>query len=179
MRIDIMTGKGGTGRRQQKNNDALRFAPNFSVYLLPPDSVCLYSEARKFFLHGELYHALASAMGEGGKSARELVRALKSQFPADKVEEALNRLLERGYVVPGYGSNGTVAAYWASLGLPPQTAQENLRNCRLAIETIDVEGSQELSDALSAFGVRLVKRSPDLTFTVVGEYLDRRVAELN
>jgi hypothetical protein len=26
-----------------------RFAPNLSVYVLPPDTVCLYSEHRKFF----------------------------------------------------------------------------------------------------------------------------------
>ena len=34
--------------------DVLRFAPNFTAYVLPPDVVCLYSENRKFFLHGEL-----------------------------------------------------------------------------------------------------------------------------
>jgi hypothetical protein len=33
----------------------LQFAPNFTAYVLPPDVVCLYSEDRKFFLHGELY----------------------------------------------------------------------------------------------------------------------------
>jgi len=56
--------------------DVLRFAPNFSVYVLPPNAVCLYSEDRKFFLHGELYCALAFAIGERGKNSRELVREL-------------------------------------------------------------------------------------------------------
>ena len=42
-----------------------QFAPNFTVYLLPPDVVCLYSEHRKFFLHGELYCALASEIADG------------------------------------------------------------------------------------------------------------------
>src|SRR5207249_1459632 len=46
------------------SKDVLRFAPNFSVYVLPPDTVCLYSEDRKFFLHGELYCALAAALSE-------------------------------------------------------------------------------------------------------------------
>ena len=45
------------------SSNVLRFAPNFSIYVLPPDVVCLYSEDRKFFLHGELYCALASAIG--------------------------------------------------------------------------------------------------------------------
>jgi ribosomal protein S12 methylthiotransferase accessory factor len=49
--------------------DILRFAPNFTAYVLPPDVVCLYSEDRKFFLHGELYCALATAIGKNGKAA--------------------------------------------------------------------------------------------------------------
>src|ERR1700739_2195045 len=55
----------------------LRFAPNFSVYVLPAGSVCLYSEDRKFFLHGELYCALADAIGRGGARVRDLMRALE------------------------------------------------------------------------------------------------------
>ena len=66
------------GRRASSGRNAGKeipqFAPNFTVYVLPPDVVCLYSEDRKFFLHGELYCALASAIGKGGKSLPELVR---------------------------------------------------------------------------------------------------------
>jgi oxazoline/thiazoline synthase len=47
----------------QDSKDVPQFAPNFSVYVLPPDVVCLYSEHRKFFLHGELSCALATAIG--------------------------------------------------------------------------------------------------------------------
>ena len=68
--------------------------------MLPPDVVCLYSEDRKFFLHGELYCALASAIGEGGKSFRQLIRELEQDFPSDKIHEALKRLVDRRYVVP-------------------------------------------------------------------------------
>src|ERR1700676_3554533 len=94
--------------------DLLRFAPNFTAYVLPPDVVCLYSEDRKFFLHGELYCALAEAIGERGKSASELVRELGRKYPSDKIEETLQRLIERRYVVSGLQSaDGTVAGYWA------------------------------------------------------------------
>ena len=81
--------------------DVLRFAPNFTAYVLPPDVVCLYSEDRKFFLHGELYCAVATAIGKNGKSAPEIVRQLSKSFPTDKIEEAIKRLLERRYVVAG------------------------------------------------------------------------------
>jgi bacteriocin biosynthesis cyclodehydratase domain-containing protein len=157
-----------------------QFAPNFTVYVLPPDVVCLYSEDRKFFLHGELYCALASAIGEGGKSVRQLVRELERDFPSEQVREALKRLVDRRYVLPASrASASVVAACWASLGLSPEVAQKNLQNCRVRIQSIDVEGARELGAALSGLGVRLVKRSADLTVTLVSDYLDARLAPLN
>ena len=57
-----------------------QFAPNFTVYLLPPDAVCLYSEHRKFFLYGELYCALASAIGEGGWTHRRARSRTGTEF---------------------------------------------------------------------------------------------------
>src|SRR5260370_40809348 len=98
------------------DKDILRFAPNFTAYVVPAGVVCLYSEDRKFFLPGELYCALATAIGEGGKSASELIRELGRKYPSDKIEETLKRLIERRYAVSGPpSSNGTVAGYWASL----------------------------------------------------------------
>ena len=41
------------------------------------------------------------------------------------------------------------------------------------------KGAAEFSAALSELGVRVVKRSPDLTVTLVNDYLERRLAELN
>jgi ribosomal protein S12 methylthiotransferase accessory factor len=161
-------------------HEIARFAPNFTAYVLPPDKVCLYSEDRKFFLHGELYCALAAAIGEGGKSLQNLVRELEEKFPANKIEEALKRLLERRYLVlaPRPPENA-VSGYWASLGVPPEMAEQNLGKCRVRIQAIDVEGAAELGSALSELGVRVVTRSPDLMVTLVNDYLERRLAELN
>jgi oxazoline/thiazoline synthase len=175
-----MKGDRKIGSSRDASKDVPQFAPNFSVYVLPPDVVCLYSEDRKFFLHGELYCALAAAIGKGGKSLQELVAALGQDFPSDKVEEALKRLIERRYIVPASDSSaGALAGYWASLGLPPGIAEQNLRNCRVRVEAIDVKGATEFAAALSEFGVRVVKRSPDLTVTLVNDYLEPRLAEMN
>src|SRR5262245_5830845 len=175
-----MTRNHRSGPASRQSQGVLRFAPNFTVYLLPPDAVCLYSEDRKFFLHGELYFALASAIGADGKSIRELVRSLDPPYPTAKIHEALNRLLDRRYVLPASRSSAdTVAAYWASLGLAPETARQNLQDCRVNIQSIDVEGAKELRAALAALGVRIATRSPDLTVTLVGDYLDKRLVELN
>jgi oxazoline/thiazoline synthase len=169
-----------SGATRRPTNDILQFAPNFTAYVLPPDVVCLYSEDRKFFLHGELYCALAASIGQRGKNASELVRELGRKFPSDKIEEALKRLIERRYVAPASrASASTAAGYWASLGLASDVAKKNLENCRVRVESIDVEGAKELAAALRALGVEVVNRSPDLTITLVNDYLERRLAELN
>lgn len=175
-----MTAKRKASPIRHAGNDVPQFAPNFTVYVLPPDVVCLYSEDRKFFLHGELYCALATAIGKGGKSFSQLARELERNFPADKIEEALKRLMERRYLVPASrASANPVTGYWASLGLPPETAEKNLANCRVRIQSIDVKGGTELGAALTKLGVRVVTRSADLTVTLVNDYLERRLAELN
>ncbi len=175
-----MTGDRGNSIALRDSKQVPQFAPNFSVYVLPPDVVCLYSEHRKFFLHGELYCALVPAIG-AGKSFREIVRGLERDFPADKINEALKRLVDRRFVVvpTPRAFAGTAAAYWASLGLPPEVAEKNLQNLRVRIQSIDVQGAEELGAALGALGVRVVKRSADLTVTLVNDYLEERLDELN
>jgi len=175
--VAMTSGKNGAARQAPK--DALQFAPNFSAYLLP-GTVCFYSEDRKFFLHGDLFCALVAEIAKGGKSARQLIDTLGRTFPPDKVEEALGRLLERRYVLPSSQvTDGVVAGYWASLGLPPQEAEKNLASYRVRIQSIDVKGGAELAAALGRLGVRTVTRAPDLTVTLVNDYLEQQLAELN
>ncbi len=173
-------GDRGARVAQKNSRDALRFAPNFTVYVLPPDVVCLYSEDRKFFLHGGFYCALAAAIGAGGRSSGDLARELEQAFPSDKIQEGLKRLVERRFVVTTPDSlAGPMVAFWMSLGLSPETARENLQKCRVRIQSIDAQGEMELGGALTRLGVRVVKRSPDLTVTLVSDYLEGRLAELN
>ena len=160
--------------------DTVQFAPNFTAYVLPDNAVCLYSEDRKFFLHGELSVALAQAIGERGKSAGRLIAELGSKFPADQVEQAIKQMLERRYlVVASQSFAAPVAGYWASLGLPPEAAAEALDKCRVRVEAFDVEGANELSVALRERGVSVVNSAADLTVSLVNDYLEPRLAELN
>ena len=64
-----MTG-GNPNSPALRDTAVLQFAPHFSVYLVAADTVCLYSEDRKFLLYGELYCALAAAITEGGLNVR-------------------------------------------------------------------------------------------------------------
>jgi ribosomal protein S12 methylthiotransferase accessory factor len=161
----------------------LQFAPNFSVYVLPGENaVCFYSEDRKFFLHGEVFCALADAIGKGGARVRDLVGSLEKTFPIDTIHEALRRFVDRRYVVatPRPTTAGPVEAYWGSIGLPLEMAEQNLRACRVRVEAIDVKGAKELAAALAKLGVRVVaKGAADLTVTLVNDYLERQLAERN
>jgi oxazoline/thiazoline synthase len=179
-RAHVMTGDHGNRIAQRDGKAVARFAPNFTVYLLPGDVVCLYSEDRKFFLHGPLYCALAAAIGEGGKRFREIARELKGKFPADKIDEALQRLVDRRFVVSKPDSlRDTAAAYWASIGLAPDIAAANLAKCRVRIQSVDVKGATQLGAALTQLGVRVVKSSADLTVVLVNDYLEKQLIELN
>ncbi|MBY6240516.1 TOMM precursor leader peptide-binding protein [Methylosinus sp. Sm6] len=156
----------------------IRFAPNYSVYVLPPDLVCLYSEDRKFFLQGELYCALASRIGAGDLQDA-IVRELSHEFPADKIEESFKRLFDRRFVVPVSAADDASAAYWASLGLRPETAAANLQNVSVGVRSLGAAGAGELEAALRAFGVRIVDGSADLIVVLVDDYLDGRLAAFN
>ena len=126
-------------RAPQRTKEIVQFAPNFTAYVLPPGTVCLYSEHRKFFLHGELYCAIAEAIGDKGKETQVLVGELARKFPVEQVQEALKRLYDRRYVtLASPVTTGTVAAFWASLGLPPEVAEQNLAGCKVRIEAFDV-----------------------------------------
>ena len=177
-RANLAANDRGITFAQHDSKDVPRFSPNFTVYVLPPDVVCLYSDDRKFFLRGELYCALASAIG-AGKSFRTIFRALERQFPSEKIHEAMKRLFDRRFVVETSRASTGAAAYWASLGLSLETAEKNLQKCRVRIESIDVHGAKQLGDALGELGVRVVKRSADLTVILVNDYLEGRLAELN
>ena len=161
------------------DKDVPQFAPNFSVYVLPPDAVCFYSEDRKFFLHGELFCIVADAIA-AGKSFGQIVRELTKRFPADVVDQAIKRLIDRRYIVPKRQSAVDAAAgYWATLGIPLQMAAKNLQKCKVRVQSVNAKGAKQLGAALRKLGVRVVDRSADLTVVLVNDYLEGQLEQLN
>jgi len=162
----------------EQSTGEIRFSPNFSVYVLPPDGVCLYSENRKVFLRGELYCAVASRIGEG-EHPEAIIEALSGEFPSDSIDDAITRLLDRGFAIPAGSIDDTAAGYWASFGLTGETVAENFLNTSVQIESMGAAGQKELEDVLRKFGVRVVDRAADLTVVLVDDYLDGRLVEFN
>ena len=123
-----MKGDRENGFKLPNDRAIAQFAPNFTVYLLPPDVVCLYSEDRKFLLHGELYYTLAAAIGEGGRSFREIIRELEEDFPSDQIQS-----IEAADQAPLYSCriarfDGHCRRLLVELGLSPGMAQKISRN---------------------------------------------------
>ncbi len=177
-RAKLTTAERSDGLAPFKPKDIPQFAPNFSVYVLSPDVVCLYSEDRKFFLHGELYCAVADAIG-ARKSFAQIIRQLGKKYPADAIHEAFKRLIDRHHIVSRRRSD-VAGAYWASLGLPLAAVETNLRKCRVRIQSIDAKGANVLRNALSKLGIRVVQGGrAELTLVVVNDYLDARLEKLN
>jgi len=161
------------------SKDVPQFAPNYSVYVLPPDSVCFYSEDRKFFLHGELFCIVADLIA-AGKSFGHIVRELTKKFPADVVDQAIKRLIDRRYIVPKRQTAVDAAAgYWATLGIPLEMAAKNLQTCKVRVQSIDAKGAKQLGAALRKLGVRVVDRSADLTVVLVDDYLEGQLEQSN
>src|SRR5262249_59132609 len=106
---------------------------------------------------------------------------LGAKFPAGQVEDVIKRMIERRYVVTASSQPfaAPVAGYWASLGLSPQSAAEALKKCRVRVEAFDVDGAKELTAALRERGVTIVNGPADLTVTLVNDYLERRLGEIN
>ena len=71
------------------------------------------------------------------------------------------------------------AAYWASLGLRPETAAENLAKVRVRVQSIGAAGEAALTAALRELGIHVVDRPADLTVVLVGDYLDGKLAAFN
>jgi bacteriocin biosynthesis cyclodehydratase domain-containing protein len=179
VRADVAASDPAASTARINGKDVPQFAPNFSVYAMPPDAVCFYSEDRKFVLHGELFCALAAVIGTG-KSFAQIARALAKKFPADVVDEALKRLIDRRYIVAKRPSSpDAAAAYWATLGLPLDIADKNLKACRVRIQSLDAKGGKDLGAALKKLGVRVVDRSADLTVVLTNDYLDGQLEALN
>ena len=179
MHAGVVAGDQAHSTTRFNGKDVPQFAPNFSVYVLPPDAVCFYSEDRKFFLHGELFCIVADAIA-AGKSFGQIVRELTKKFPADVVDQAIKRLIDRRYIVPKRKTAVDAAAgYWATLGIPLEMAAKNLQKCKVRVQSIDAKGAKQLGAALRKLGVRVVDRSADLTVVLVNDYLEGQLEPLN
>jgi oxazoline/thiazoline synthase len=175
----VVAGDQARSTTRFNGKDVPQFAPNYSVYVLPPDAVCFYSEDRKFFLHGELFCIVADAIA-AGKSFGQIVREQTKRFPADVVDQAIKWLIDRRYIVPKRQTAIDAAAgYWATLGIPLEMAAKNLQKCKVRVQSVDAKGAKQLGAALRKLGVRVVDRSADLTVVLVDDYLEGKLEPLN
>jgi ribosomal protein S12 methylthiotransferase accessory factor len=141
---------------KQHSKDVPQFAPNFTVYAATRCRLPL-PEDRKFFLHGEILRAGVRNRRRWKERSGACSRA-GAGFSTGPNLGGPEAMVDRRYVVSARSPAGPVAAYWASLGLAPATAERNLQNCRSAFNQ-STQCATEL-EVLRELGVRVVKRSP-------------------
>ena len=127
-----------------------------------------------FFTASSIARSLRRS-GRAEETFRELVRELGREVSARQdrgsAQAAARPPLRRP--ASAHASLGTVAAYWASLGLSPRERGETIsRNAACAFNRSTCRAQRELGAALRELGVRVVKRSADLTVTLVSDYLE-------
>jgi len=66
-RADLATGDRGNGSTQFNSKDVPQFAQNFSVYVLPPDVVCLYPRTGSSFFTA---NSIARSRRQSGRKER-------------------------------------------------------------------------------------------------------------
>ena len=174
---EVTTGAGGKTFTQHDSKDVPRFAEFQRLFAATRRGVPLFRRPK--VLSSRFAFLRARVRDRSGKEfSRHLSRA-GAGVPFRQIHEAMKRLLDRRFIVPTSRASGGTAADWASLGLSTEAAEKSLQKCRVRIELINVQGAKELATALEALGVRVVKRSADLTVTLVNDYLEERLLELN
>jgi oxazoline/thiazoline synthase len=148
--------------------------------VLPPDTLCIYSEDRQFFLHGELDCALASAIGTEGRSYRDLVRELEPDCACEEVMEAMKRLFHRGYIIGT--SHEAPSRPWQLIGQAlawHQKSQREIFGDVMCAFNRYVRGEAELGASPRELALRVMERSPTLTVAMVNDYLEASLFDLN
>ncbi len=150
---------------EEQVDNALRFSPNYSVYLLRRTSSALFGKSEVLSAR-RAYCAVAERIG-AGESRASILGALSSQFPVARIEEAFTRLVDRGFVLPQAWPRMRLRLL-GEPGLRPEAAAQNLRSTAVRIESVGVNGQTEFAEALRKFGVRVDDEAGDLTAVLVG-----------
>ena len=155
--------------------EAPALAPHLDYRLLEDNQVLLASETFNTLLHGALYCALLPLL-DGTRRQAQLAEALAGAHSGTDVQNALQGMARRGYVVAaGHGLARAAAAYWSALGVAPDRALARLRSARVQVQGDD----GALAQRLAALGVTLAEERPELVVRLCEDYLDEEFAEFN
>lgn len=163
--------------------DRPMICPHLEVRAIGDDTVFLVSETANYALYGRVYRHLATAI-DGQRSRHDLVVALADIATPLQVNTAIARMAAKGYIVSAETRlPAGQAAFWSSIGISPLAAEQRLYACPVAVTGADTAGRDQLVTALAEIGIAAAPSrdgdAPGLRLTLVGDYLDPVLAEVN
>ena len=151
--------------------------PHLDYRLIEAATVLLVSESFNTLLHGQIYADLLPVVN-GCLSVTQIKQALAAQYTGAQIEDALNGLAMKGYVVSGdFQMHNGQAAFWTSLGASPVFVENQLRNQPVVVHN-DHDG--KLTSCLQSLGVFADSlHDPALSVFICNDYLDDELVSVN
>ncbi|MER5201878.1 TOMM precursor leader peptide-binding protein [Streptomyces sp. NPDC002825] len=145
------------------------------------DGVYLTTErSGQIRLEGRMIELMAPLL-QGGHSRDDIVRALAEEFPAARVERALDKLVAAGHVVEADAAvDPRAAGYWELLGVDGDRAARGEGGGSVDVVTVGEVERSWFEEAARQYGVRIADAAESaLTVVVTDDFLRPELAELN
>ena len=151
-------------------------APHLEFQVIDDEQVLLTSGTFNKIIHDRIYGRMLPLL-DGVHTEDAIVSELRTSYSSYEVKSALTSLSKRGYIVSGnFQMERSAAAFWTSLGAPPNMVEEKIQRAGVAVYD-DSDG--KLESHLRAFGVSTVTEQPNLSIYANRNYLDRQNIKLN
>jgi ribosomal protein S12 methylthiotransferase accessory factor len=143
------------------------------------DGVYLTTErSGQIRLEGRMIELMAPLL-QGGHSRADIVRVLDGEFPAARVERALDKLVAAGHVVVAdAGTDPRAAGYWELLGVDGDKAVHGAKN--VDVVTVGEVRRAWFEEAAESVGLTVTGPADSaLTVVLTDDYLRPELTELN
>lgn len=142
--------------------------PHLQFRSIGNEQTLLISETFNTLLHGRIYPDLLALL-DGRRTRDEIIEFLAGTHSENDIKAALSALAGKGYIVSGdYEMEPGKAAFWSSLGTPPDRVEEKLREAKVAIHGND---DNRLAKCLTDLEVAVGSDRPTLSVFVCNDYL--------
>lgn len=158
----------------------VRFKRFVRADVVSGDGVYLTSErSGQFRIQGTLIEGMAPLL-DGKNDRGEVVRALAERFPAERVNNALDRLIAAGHVLEVDADNDPgVGGFWEMHGLDGDRTIKALATASVDLVRFGQVDEEHFVAAATRAGLRVGGGQPRLTVVLVDDYLHPELDEFN
>jgi oxazoline/thiazoline synthase len=152
----------------------LHFSPHFHIEILDSEQVVLFSEDRYHLLRGFIYVEIARILHKDHLLEQDLKNQLLSRFSSEDVQEALNRLQNKNFIIPYHESaQKNIAAFWSELSLTEPESR-----LTVGIKNFSRHCSNALVQALENLSIHTDEKE-NFFIVIVDNYISEEVEAFN